>query len=359
MSNVSSATAGTFSADQYAEKLFGSAVAFIDIVAAYLGDRLGWYQALAVGGAATPDELVVRAGGSPRYAREWLEQQAVSGVLAVEPDGRFRLAAGPAEVLTDENSLNYLAPLARMLGAAAVQLPALVQAYRTDGGVSWDQFGPDMRESQAEMNRPWFEHRLPGVLADLPEIHARLNHPGARIADVGCGGGWSTIALARAYPQARVEGHDIDQPSVTLARDNAAAGGFADRVSFHADGAAALDSAAFDAIFAFECIHDMADPVGTLREIRRAVKPDGAVVIMDEAVADQFAPGGDDIERIMYGFSLMICLPDGMATKPSAATGTVMRPETLRGYAREAGFSDLEVLPTGEFGFWRFYRLTV
>jgi 2-polyprenyl-3-methyl-5-hydroxy-6-metoxy-1,4-benzoquinol methylase len=347
----------TLSPDQYAEKLFQSSLGFVDVIAAFLGDRLGWYRALAVDGPATPEELVKRSGGSTRYAREWLEQQAVSGVLAVEPDGRFSLAAGPAEVLTDENSLNHLAPLARMLGAAAAQLPALVEAYRTGGGVGWDQFGPDMRESQSDMNRPWFEYRLAGVLAALPEIHAGLGRPDARIADIGCGGGWSSIALARAYPQAMVAGHDIDEPSVTLARDNAAAAGLADRVSFHASGASALDSAAFDGIFAFECIHDMADPVGTLREIRRAVKPDGFVVIMDEAVADRFAPGGDDIERLMYGFSIMICLPDGMSTKPSVATGTVMRPETLRRYAREAGFSDIEVLPTGEFGFWRFYRL--
>src|SRR5690606_14260371 len=196
-------------------------------------------------------------------------------VLSVEPDGRFALAPGHAEVLTNESSLAYLAPLARMLGAAAAQLPALVQAYRTDGGVGWEQFGPDMRESQADMNRPWFEHRLPETLAALPEIHAALSRPNARIADVGCGGGWSTIALARAYPQATVVGHDIDEPSVRLATANASAAGLADRASFAGRGAAALESGTFDGIFAFECIHDMADPVGTLREIRRAVKPDG------------------------------------------------------------------------------------
>ena len=101
----------------------------------------------------------------------------------------------------------------------------------------------------------------------------------------------------------------------------------------------------------------MADPVGTLREMRRALKPDGVIVIMDEAVAERFGDSTDDIERIMYGFSLMICLPDGLSTKPSAGTGTVMRPETLRTYAREAGFAEVTVLPTGEFGLWRFYRL--
>jgi ubiquinone/menaquinone biosynthesis C-methylase UbiE len=350
-------TAASLTADEFAERLFQSSLGFVDVLACFLGDRLGWYRALAAGGPATPDELVARAGGTLRYAREWLEQQAVSGVLTVESDGRFRLPEGAAEVLTDENSLSYLAPLARMFGAAGSQLPALTSAYRSGGGVSWEAFGTDMRESQADMNRPWFEHRLPQTLQALPEIDAILARPDARIADIGCGGGWSTIAIGRAYPQAQVEGRDVDAPSVELARANAETAGVADRVSFHATDASALPDGTYDALFAFECIHDMSQPVATLTELRRAVKPDGAVIIMDEAVADEFAPAGDDLEKLMYGFSLLVCLPDGMSSQPSAATGTVMRQATLRSYAREAGFSDVEVLPTGEFGFWRFYRL--
>jgi SAM-dependent methyltransferase len=218
------------------------------------------------------------------------------------------------------------------------------------------------------MNRPWFEHKLPGVLAGLPELDGVLGRPGARVADVGCGGGWSTIAIARAYPDAAVEGWDVDRPSIDLARGNVAGTSLEDRVTFHATGAAQLDEASYDAIFAFECIHDMAAPVETLRDMRRALAPGGVVVIMDEAVGERFGPDGDDIgraepwvgsdtERLMYGFSLLICLPDGLSTQPSVGTGTVMRPDTLRGYAREAGFSDMRVLPTGEFGFWRFYQL--
>lgn len=128
-------------------------------------------------------------------------------------------------------------------------------------------------------------------------------------------------------------------------------------VSFRAADAAALPEAAYDVVFAFECVHDMPRPVDTLAAVRRAVRPGGQVIVMDEAVADAFHPDGDDVERLMYGFSLLICLPDGRAHTPSAATGTVMRPDTLRAYAREAGFTDVETLPIGDFGFWRFYRL--
>lgn len=354
---MSTPTTTTSTAEEFAERLFGATLSLIDVLAVFMGDRLGWYAALAASGPATPAELVARAGGSERYAREWLEQQAGAQILTVSDDGRFALPEGVAEVLTDGQSLNYLAPLARMFGAAAAQLPALVDAYRTGGGVGWAEYGVDMRESQADMNRPWFSHRLADALGGVPKVDAVLCRPGARIADVGSGGGWSTIALAQAYPQAKVEGWDIDDASVKLARDNAAEAGLGDRVRFHSADAAGLGENAYDAIFAFECIHDMSRPVEVLAGMRRALREGGTVVVMDEAVADSFSAPGDDVEKLMYGFSLFICLPDGLSSQPSAGTGTVMRPDTLRSYAQQAGFRDIETVPIEEFGFWRFYRL--
>ena len=174
--------------------------------------------------------------------------------------------------------------------------------------------------------------------------------------DVGAGGGWSTIALARAYPEARVEAVDIDLASVELARANVAAAGV--DVDVHHGDAAGLGPGAYDMAFAFECVHDMPDPVGVLSAVRQTLAPGGCLVVMDEAVAEGFAPDGDEVERLMYGFSLLICLPDGMSSQPSAATGTVMRPSVLKGYATEAGFTRMETLPIEEFGFWRFYLLS-
>jgi len=348
----------TSTTDAFAERLFNAALGTVEVMSIYLGDRLGWYRALADGGPATAEELTARAGGAERYAREWLEQQATCGILTVGKDGRFALPPGPAEVLTNTASLSYLAPLARTLCAAGMQLPALVGAYRTGGGVSWAQFGTDMRESQEDINRPWFEHALASALAGVADLHAVLSRDGARIGDVGCGGGWSTIALARAYPAATLDGYDVDAPSIEAARKNAVEAGLDNRIRFHRADAAELGERRYDAAFAFECIHDMPRPVEVLSAMRDAVVPDGAVVVMDEAVADRFAPPGDDPERLMYGFSLLVCLPDGMSDQPSVGTGTVMRPDTLRRYAEEAGFSGTEVLPIEDFGFWRFYRLT-
>jgi SAM-dependent methyltransferase len=184
-----------------------------------------------------------------------------------------------------------------------------------------------------------------------------MRAPGARILDIGCGAGWSAIALARAYPDARVHGVDIDAPSVRLALRNAAAAGVAARSEFTVADAAQLPESGFDIAFAFECVHDMPRPVEVLAAVRRALRPGAPLVVMDEAVAEEFAPGGDDLERLMYGFSLFVCLPDGMSSPPSAGTGTVMRQRIVRDYALAAGFTTVRVLPIDNFGFWRFYRL--
>jgi SAM-dependent methyltransferase len=171
--------------------------------------------------------------------------------------------------------------------------------------------------------------------------------------------GWSSIGIARAYPNARVDGYDIDEPSIEQARRNATEAGVADRIHFEVADAGQLgaDSAGvYNLAIALECVHDMPDPVAVLAAMRRMVRPDGTVLVMDERVGEEFTVPGDDVERLMYGFSLTCCLPDGLATRPSVGTGTVMRPPTLRRYAREAGFAGVDVLPI-ENPFLRFYEL--
>ena len=351
------------SADAFAERLFASSLGAIELLSVYLGDHLGWYRALAADGPLTAAGLARRAGTDERYTREWLEQQASFGILVTDPslppeERAFTLPPGAGEVLTDESSLAFLGPLGRLVVSAARRMPDLLEAYRTGGGVSWDQFGDDARTAQAEINRPWFEHRLAAALATAPGLHELLSAPGARVAEVGFGGGWASIALARAYPQARIDGYEVDGPSVEMAHRNAVEAGVDDRVTFHlVDGADIAERDTFDAAFAFECVHDMAQPVEVLSALHHAVRPEGAVVVMDEAVGERFSAPGDDLERFMYGCSILICLPDGRSHGPSEATGTVMRPGVLEGYARRAGFDRLEVLPIEEFSFFRFYRL--
>ena len=181
----------TTAADALTERLFTSAVASFDIAGVYLGDRLGWYQSLATDGPATPDELAARTGTDARYAREWLEQQAVGGILDVADGHRFSLSDDRAAVLADPDSISYMAPLTRMLSAAFGRLPSLVEAYRSGAGMGWEAYGADMRDGQAAFNRPAFLHLLGTEwLPAIADVDARLrSDPPARVVDVGCGEG--------------------------------------------------------------------------------------------------------------------------------------------------------------------------
>ena len=354
---------GAADVEEFSGRLFDAVLGAMDMWAIYLGEQLGFYAALVSDGSMTPDELSEAVSTDARYTREWLEQQTVTGILDVDDpsldagDRRYTLRASHAEVLTNRDSLDYLAPFVRLVTAGGIQLPALVEAYRNGGGVSWEQFGPDMRTSQAEMNRPWFLKALGSDwFPSVPELHDRLLK-GGRVADIGCGEGWSSIAIAQAYPGVTVDGFDVDTPSIEGARRHAQDAGVSERVRFHDADAGSLGfEREFDVVTAFECIHDLPHPVPVLTTMRNLAKEDGQVVVMDEKVSESFPGRGDDVERVMYGFSLFICLPDGMSHPGSAATGTVMRPDTLRKYAQEAGFSDLETLPI-ENDQWRFYRL--
>jgi len=351
------------SAEDLAERVFGAALGTFDLFAIYVGDRLSYYALLGEHGPMTTRELAEAAGTEERYTREWLEQQAVSGfvyVAEMSEDGlarRFDLPDEYDAVLTDQLSLSYLAPLARMIAAAGMKLSAVVEAHRNGGGVSWDDFGQEMRESQADLNRPSFVHLLAQEwFASVPELADRLSS-GARVADIGCGFGWSSIGLAVHYDSISVDGFDLDEPSITCARIHATEAGVGDRVTFRAiDAGDPSVSGNYDVVAAFECIHDMPNPVATLETMRRIAADDGFVIVMDEKVSEAFHPDADEVEQLMYGFSNFICLPDGMAHLHSAGTGTVMRPDTLRTYARAAGFSDIEVMPI-EADMWRFYRL--
>jgi 2-polyprenyl-3-methyl-5-hydroxy-6-metoxy-1,4-benzoquinol methylase len=276
-----------------------------------------------------------------------------------EEGRRYSLPPGHAEVLLNADSTSYLVAAARGVVAVGAVMPKIIEAFKSGGGVPYEAYGEDMRSSISSLNRPAFLNLL-GVywFPAISDVDRRLRaQPPARVADVGCGTGWSSIAIAAAYPQVKVDGFDLDKASIQDARRNAKARGVADRVKFEVrDAADPRLAGAYDLVTAFETIHDMSNPVGALRAMRALAKKSGAVVVMDEKVAEEFTAPGDDLERFLFGWSAVHCLPVGMAESPSAATGTMMRPSRLRQYAREAGFADIEILPV-ENDSWRFYRL--
>lgn len=352
-------------AEVVAERLVAATLGAMELMAVHIGDRLGWYRSLATRGPLTSTELARLTGSAERYAREWLEHQAASGYVDVVNAGAgpqeraYRLHAGAAEAMTDADSANHLAPLAGFLAAAGRAVDSLLEAYRTGGGVSWAELGPDARRAQGALNRPLFLHGLAqDVVPALPELHAALAS-GAAVADIGCGEGWSAIGIARAFPGVRVDGFDVDPPSVEAARRHALEAGLADRVSFTSADGAALEPVrrgTYGVVAAYECVHDMADPVAVLAAMRAIAAPGAYVLVMDERTELEFGPRASATERMLYGYSLLCCLPDGLSTSGGVGTGTVMRPATLEGYATAAGFASVEVLPV-EHETFRFYRL--
>lgn len=360
-----STNAVTQQRDAFIERLLQSTRGTFDVFGIYIGVRLGFYEALASTNAMTSSELASRTRTYERYVREWLEQQTVAGVLEVEDETaettarRFHLPSAHAEVLAQQDSLNYLAPLTRLVAGAVHPLAAVLEAYRTGGGVPYANYGIDLREGQADINRAMFLKQLGREwLPAIPDVHTRLlGDPPARIADIGCGAGWSSIGMAQSYLKVQVDGFDLDEASVALARANAAATHLTDRVKFSVRDAGDPQLARrYDLVTAFECLHDMSQPVRALQAMRSLAGTAGTVLAVDERVGETFTARGNEVEWMMYGWSILHCLPVGKADAPSAETGTVMRPDTLRRYAMAAGFRSVEVLPIDNF-FFRFYRL--
>lgn len=349
--------------DELAGRLMGAVLGALDLQAVYLGDRLGLYRELADSGPATAPELAERAGIDPRYAREWLEHQAVGAILDVDDvaagpeECRYSLPVGHQAVLIDPESLSLVAPLARFLIGSAQIMPELLDAYRTGAGVDSADYGPDNIESQEAINRPQFTHLVGEWIGALPDIAERLRTGRGRVADIACGTGWSSISMARHFPGIEVDGIDIDEGSIARAKAHAAEEGVDGRVSFlFANGAAAQGEGHYDLVTIFEALHDMARPAEVLSTARRLLAPGGAVLIADERVAETFTAPGDEMDRMSYGYSLTSCLPHGLVDKPSVGTGTVLRPSALEAMAREAGFSKFTILTTEHEAF-RFYRL--
>jgi SAM-dependent methyltransferase len=345
-----------------ADRLFHDAVGALELYTVYLGERLGLYRALAGGGPATSSELAERTGTAERYVREWLEHHASSGLLEVDdakadPLARkYRMPPEHVPVLADPDDARYEGYKGVDLVRAARPLPQLVEAFRTGDApppLPWEP------EGRAEFNRARFLNLLGKKwLPAITDVDRRLSsEPPARVADVACGTGWSSIAMAQAYPRIVVDGFDLDQDVIAAARENAQQAGVADRVTFSvADASHVGGDGGYDLVTVIEALHDMSRPVVVLRAAREMLSEAGTVLVVDELVQDEFTAPASDRDRYEYGWSVVSCLPGAMGDPETRATGTVMRPSVLRQYAVEAGFRDVEVL-TIETEYWRFYRL--
>jgi 2-polyprenyl-3-methyl-5-hydroxy-6-metoxy-1,4-benzoquinol methylase len=260
-------------------------------------------------------------------------------------------------VLADPDNVRYRAWSGVEIVRAGRWLPQLVEAFRTGDAPPPLPWAP---EGRADYNRAVFLNLLGTQwLPAIPQVHRRLRRqPPARVADLACGAGWSSIAMAQAYPLVRVDGFDLDRDVITAAQRNARQAGVSSRVTFAvADASGPGMSGRYDLVTIFEGLHDMSRPVDALRAAREMLGQTGSVIIADELVEDEFTAPATELERYHYGWSVVSCLPSAMGDPRTAATGAVMRPGTLRRYAEEASFRSVEVLPV-ESETWRFYQLT-
>jgi len=344
-------------------RLFRDMVGALELLTVYLGERLGLYQALHADGPATSAELAARTGTTERYIREWLEHQATSGLLEVDDPmaeplaRRYWMPPGHVPVLADTGDARYQAFNGTEIVRAARWMPEVVNAVRSGGAPPPLPWAP---EGRPEFNRAVFLNLLGRQwLSAIAEVDRRLRgEPPARVADLACGTGWSSIAMAQAYPLIGVDGFDLDADAIAAARRNAEEAGLTDRVTFTiADASGPAVPGQYDLVTILEALHDMSRPADALRAARGMLTEAGCVLVADELVEDEFTAPASLEEQYHYAWSVVACLPSVMGDPDTAATGAVMRPATLRRFAVEAGFRGLEILPV-KAGMLRFYRLT-
>jgi 2-polyprenyl-3-methyl-5-hydroxy-6-metoxy-1,4-benzoquinol methylase len=338
--------------EDFAGKLFLASLAAMELANVELGVRLGLYEAMAGAGPMRPSDLAAGAGIAERYAQEWLEQQAVAGVLEVDdaakPTGErgFTLPNARAHVLLDDDSEACMKPCAAVVPWLGKAIDIMVEEFRDGTGAAFGLF--DLHDIQAAFTRPVFAHHLTqSWLPAVASVQAKLSGGApVRIAEVGCGEGLAAITIARAYANATIDGFDLDEASVAAARKLAEDAGVGDRVRFEvrdAGDASLRQAEPYDLVMAIEMLHDVPDPVAILRTMRQLAGDDGAVLVVDERAEEAFTVPVGEMERFFYAFSTLHCLAVSMQDG-GVGTGTVIRPDTVRRYAAEAGFASVATL---------------
>jgi 2-polyprenyl-3-methyl-5-hydroxy-6-metoxy-1,4-benzoquinol methylase len=336
--------------EEFAGDLFMACLAAMELANVELGVRLGLYETLAAAGAVTAADLAAGAGIAERYAQEWLEQQTVAGVLEVDDvakparERRFTLPNAHAHVLIEDDSEACMKPCASVIPWISKAIDIMVEEFRNGTGAAFGLF--DLHDIQAAFTRPVFVNHLTQTwLPALSDVQAKLTAgERVRIAEIGCGEGLAAITIAGAYPNAEIDGFDLDEASIAVARKQAAAAGLGERARFEVrDAADPAIVGDYDLVMAIEMLHDVPDPVGILRTMKQLAGQHGTVLVVDERAEETFTVPASEMERFFYTFSTLHCLAVSMQ-HGGVGTGTVIRPDTMRRYAADAGFTAVEIL---------------
>jgi SAM-dependent methyltransferase len=324
------------------QEFMGKAVADLGAAASatmvLIGDKLGLYKAMAQAGPVTPSELARLTGTYERYIREWLGNQAAGGYVTYDPEtARFTLPPEQAYALADETSPAFVPGGFQVVAAMFQAGPKIEKNFKTGGGLDWGEHDHRLFEGTERFFRSSYNGNL--LTAWLPALDGALDKlkAGARVADVGCGLGASTILMAKAFPNSRFFGFDYHAPSIELARQRAREAGLADRIVFETAKSTEFPGKDFDLVCMFDCLHDMGDPVAAGRHVLKTLKPDGAWMIVEPFAGDRVEENLNPVGRVFYAASTNICVPSALSQN-GVALGAQAGEKRLKGVALEAGF---------------------
>jgi len=305
-----------------------------------MGDKLGLYRAMAGAGPLSPAEVAQRSGVAERYVREWLNAQAAGGFVEYEPDsGRYTLPPEQAVALTDDRSPAFLPGFFQIALGSVLDSPRVTEAAKTGAGIGWHDHVADVHEGCERFFRPGYNaHLVAEWLPALDGVVKKLQQ-GAKVADVGCGHGASTVLMAQAFPASTFLGSDYHDGSITTARQRADDAGVQERVQFEVAPATGFPGGNYDLVTMFDCLHDMGDPVGAARHVRQSLAPDGSWMIVEPAAGDRVEENLNPVGRAYYAFSTLLCTPCSLSQDVAMALGAQAGEARIRKVVTSAGFS--------------------
>jgi 2-polyprenyl-3-methyl-5-hydroxy-6-metoxy-1,4-benzoquinol methylase len=335
--------------DELVQKAVGDFGAVLVSSLVVVGDRLGLFRAMADGQNVTSAELAERTGTNERNVREWLNALSAAGYVTYAGDGSYCLGAEQALLFTDEDSPAFVMGGFQVVTSAAKADEKLTAAFGHGNGIGWHEHHHDLFTGTERFFRPGYSANLVNSwIPALDGVDARLR-AGAKVADIGCGHGASTVIMAEAYPNSSFVGFDYHAPSIATAKSAASKANVSDRTEFAVASAKEITGTGYDLICFFDCLHDMGDPVGALAHTRTALRPDGTVLLVEPYAGDEVDENLNPIGRVFYAASSLICTPASQSQEVGLALGAQAGPARLAEVARQAGFTHARVATTTPF----------